>query len=105
MVMNTEMLRTIINAILTIIGILLTAYVIPWLKEKIGAGKMETLESYIIYAVRSAEQIYAQGENSAKKKYVYNYVLNKSRALGLDLTPEDIDLLVEGAVNLIKKGA
>lgn len=100
--MNDEMLRTMIEAVLTIIGILLTAYVVPWLKEKIGASRFGLLECYIAYAVRCAEQIYT--DNAEKKKYVYNYILEKSGQLGLELTPDDIDLMVEGAVNLIKKG-
>ncbi|MCR5790373.1 MAG: phage holin family protein [Lachnospiraceae bacterium] len=100
--LTAEMLRTLINAVLTIAGILLTAYAIPWLKEKIGAEKLSTLESYIIYAVRCAEQIYQ--DNKEKKQYVYNYILKKSEDLCLNLTPADIDLMIEGAVNLIKKG-
>lgn len=102
--MNAETLKTLINAVLTIMGILLTVYVIPWLKQQIGDDRFARLEDYTEYAVRCAEQIYKTDQGKEKKQYVYNYVLTKSSELGLDLEPPDIDLLVEGLVNLVKHG-
>ena len=102
--MDNETLKTLINAVLTVVGILLTAYVIPWLKEKVGTERLERLAAYAEYGVRSAEQIFTQAQWKEKKQYVYNYVLEKSDRLGLDLEPPDIDLLVEGIVNAVKHG-
>ena len=62
----------------------------------------EQLLTYIEYAVRSAEQLYKITESKEKKRYVYNYILEKSIDLNLDLNPDDIDLLVEGTVNEVK---
>lgn len=69
---------------------------------KIDDSKYEKLFVYIEYAVRSAEQLYKIEESKEKKKYVYNYILDKAKEFGLDLNPDDVDLLVEGFVNEIK---
>lgn len=69
---------------------------------KVNDSKYETLLTYIEYAVRSAEQLYKIEESKEKKKYVYNYILEKSKEFGLDLNPDDIDLLIEGVVNEVK---
>lgn len=100
--MGRELTEAFFKAVIMIISVILTVYVIPWLKERIGAEKFERLKEYTEYAVRCAEQICT--DNKDKKTYVYNYILKKSEELGLNLTPGDIDLLVEGAVNLIKHG-
>lgn len=54
--------------------------------------------------MRYAEQMYTPDQWQAKKEYVYNYVLQKANDLGIGLDERDIDLLVEGVVNLIKRG-
>lgn len=100
--MNTETINIIIKAVITIITALLTSVIIPFVKAKIGEEKYTRLLSYTEYAVRCAEQIYKPEQWKEKKQYVYNYILQKVDDMGIELNASDIDLLVEGIVNLVK---
>lgn len=102
--MNDEFLNIVLKAFLAIIGALLTYYIIPYIKGKIGEAQYEKLQAYTEYAVRGAEQLYTPEQWKEKKRHVYNYILEKSKEIGVDMEPPDIDLLVEGVVNLVKHG-
>lgn len=99
--MQTEI---IIKFAVTIIGAILTAFVIPWIREKIDESKLDKLLEFTDLAVRYAEQVYTPDQWQEKKETVYEYILEKAESIGLNLTEKDINLLVEGVVHEIKKG-
>ena len=99
--MQTEM---IIKFIATVIGAILTAFVIPWIRQKIDEGKLDKLIEFTEIAVRYAEQVYTPDQWREKKQAVYEYILQKANDIGLGLDEKDINLLVEGIVNEVKKG-
>lgn len=102
--MNNEIFMQIIGAILTIITALITAYVIPWIRAKATDSQLEQIRRYIELAVRCAEQIYSPEEWETKKEYVMNYIINiVNQRFSVHLTVEDIDIMVEGVVNEVKK--
>ena len=94
--------KTIFEIVVAILILIFLLIVKPYIQSKIGMNNYEQLLTYIEYAVRSAEQLYKITESKEKKRYVYNYILEKSIDLNLDLNPDDIDLLVEGTVNEVK---
>ena len=98
--MSREVFVPIVGAILTILATLISAYVIPFIKQKITAEDMATLRHYIEIAVRCADQIYVKEQWQEKKKFVFDYIRKVvSEKLHIQLTPEDIDILIEGFVN------
>lgn len=99
--MQTEI---IIKFAVTIIGAILTAFVIPWIREKIDESKLDKLLEFTDLAVRYAEQVYTPDQWQKKKETVYEYILQKANDIGLGLDEKDIDLLVEGIVHDVKKG-
>lgn len=103
--MTDELFIKIISAIITIVVGLITAYVIPWLKTKINDTQLEQINKYIELAVRCAEQIYTADEWQQKKTFVLDYITNVvNDKFSLTLNELDIDLMIEGVVNEIKKG-
>lgn len=101
--MTQETIELIIRIVITIIGLLFTYVIVPYIKNKIDQDKLNKLQQYIEYAVRYAEQLYTESQNKEKKEYVYNYILHKANEIGLhNLTEEDLDIMVEGVVNLVK---
>lgn len=102
--MSADIFVKLIGAVFTIAGIVLTAYLIPWFKQQIGKEKFEKLEALAEYAVRSAEQYFKSGEGEKKKQFVCAYVTDKAQAMGIGLNEQDIDMLIEGAVNFVKNG-
>ena len=85
----------ILQVVLAIVSIVVTGILIPLIKTKI---KKEDLEKALVItdiAVKAAEQIFKEsGQGQIKKKYVIDY-LKKS---GLDLSNEELNVLIEAAV-------
>lgn len=102
--MNSETLNIVVKAVLTIAIALVTGVVIPWIRNKIGADKFAKLEEYTDLAVRTAEMIFTIEEWKEKKEYVLEYVSGKAKEIGLDMSAEDINVLIEGIVNEVKRG-
>lgn len=100
--MTPELITELTKAIVSVILILISAYVIPWLKNKIGEDKYITLIDFAEIVVRSAEKIYTPEEWSKKKEYAVELVAKKSEELGLNLEVEEINAIIEGAVQAVK---
>lgn len=103
--MNSEQLFVqVVSAVITIVFSLISAYVIPWLKAKISKDQIETLNYYLELAVKCANQIYTEEQWQEKKQYVTNYIVDViNNKLSLTLTEQDIDTLIEGMVNHVKR--
>ena len=101
--MTNEMLIKIIGAILTIIVTLVSAYVVPFVKAKIGESNYALLISYIGIGVRCAEQLYTTEQWAEKKQYVLDYTKGLvDKVVHIKLTDAELDTLIEGVVNEVK---
>lgn len=92
----------IISLLITIIGLILTYYVVPILKNKISDEKLSIVEMWVNIAVAAAEQMKDAGllpEGKQKKDYVLQFVRDK----GITITDEELDALIEAAVYEINK--
>lgn len=102
--MTNDLFLKIISAILTVLVALITTFVIPWIKSRVETAKLDKVNYYVQMAVRCAEQIYTPEQWKEKKQYVTDYVTKLCNDnFHLTLTSEDIDVIIEGAVNLIKQ--
>ena len=88
-------LTLIIQALIGLCATLITAYLIPWLKEKAGREKLEKLYRLAGIAVQAAEQLYGGGTGDEKREYVLDYL----RAHGFDLSTEELRTALEAAVH------
>ena len=61
-------LTPIVEAIVALVAAVITAFVIPWLKGKIDADKLEEIELWVTVAVEAAEQLYVGSGRGAEKK-------------------------------------
>ena len=100
--MSPELITELTKAILSVVLILITAYVIPWLKNNIGEDKYAALIEFAEIVVRSAEKIYTQDEWAKKKAYAVNMLEKKAKEVGLDLNEKEINAIIEGAVQAVK---
>lgn len=100
--MNTEMITKLTEAIVTVVVVLITAYVVPWLKGKIGENKYNQILIFAETCVRSAEKIYTPEEWAQKKRYAVEMVQKKAGELGITITQEEINAIIEGAVQAVK---
>lgn len=95
-------MNTIIEGIVTIIIGVISVFLIPWLKQKVGEAKWKKIQEITEYAVRYAEQKYTPDQWMEKKNFVLCYILEQSEKMNIDMTESDLDILVEGIVNLVK---
>lgn len=100
--MTTEMITKITELMITVIVMLVSAYVIPWLKTKIESDKLEKLKVFCEQAVRSAEQLYSPEEWKLKKAYVLSLISEQIEKMGLGLNEAEVDAIIEGIVNYVK---
>lgn len=102
--MNTQTFMTIALSIISIAGALVSAYLIPWIKNNISAKDMETIVFWVRFAVRCADQLFTPEQWEQKKKYVTAYIIDKANELGIKLTEQDINILIESCVNALHHG-
>ena len=79
-------------ALFALIAVVVAA-LLPWLKERIGAEKLNKLWRWVCWAVEAAEQLFGAGMGDRKKEYVLEMLAD----MGVDITP-DVDAMVEAAV-------
>ena len=88
-------LTHIMEAIIALVVAVITAFVIPWLKGKIDADKLEQIKLWVTVAVEAAEQLYnGTGRGEEKKAYVVKFLQEK----GFTIDPDSLDKLIEAAV-------
>lgn len=96
-------LTPIVNTVITLLAMLITTFLIPWIQTKATNEKLGQIEKWTKIAVEAAEMIYTEsGMGEAKKAYVTNYLKKK----GYDLDVDTVDALIESVVhqlNLIQK--
>ena len=96
----------LIKCVIVFVALVITAvssYVMQFLKMKLTDNQMELLKRFIKVAVMCANQIFTPEEWADKKRYVVTQVQDFiSEKLKIELTDEQIDLLIEGIVNEVK---
>lgn len=102
--MDKEIFLMVLEVVLTLAVAVITGVVVPYIRSKIETDKLSKLDYYVKLGIRSAEQIFdGDGKGEEKKKYVVNYITEIiNRNLKLDITPEELDTIIEGMVNNVK---
>lgn len=92
-------LTQIASALITLIVGIVSAFLVPYLKNKLGNEKFETVRTWVGVAVEAAEMIYTgTGRGQEKKKYVMDFLSSK----GFSINTEELDNLIEAAVLELK---
>jgi len=93
-------LTLVIEGVITLAVAVITAFVIPYIKEKIGAAKYAKMLEWVRVGVKAAEMIYnGVGRGAEKKAYVVEFLHEK----GFTVDADSLDALIESAVLEIQK--
>jgi LL-H family phage holin len=93
----------ILKIVITIATALISAYVIPLLKEKLKDAKYQSLLEIVGIAVRAAEQtIKGSGQGAVKKDEVITFVTDWMVRHGISITQDQLDQLIECCVYNLK---
>lgn len=91
-------LTQIILAIITLIGAVITRYLIPWLKEKTTEKQFEALKVLARVGVYAAEQLFSTEQWKEKKQYV----LDLLKQNGYTVDDAAVDALIESIVRELR---
>lgn len=87
-------LTSIIEITIALIGALVAAFVIPWLKSKLTAEQTAELMCWVRIAVQAAQQLYHQVDGAERLEYALAILEKK----GYDIDSAEIRSAVEAEV-------
>lgn len=98
-----ETLFKILLGLISLLSVVITSVVVPYIKTKIDENKLNNIVKWIAYAVKYAEMIYKEsGRGEEKKQYVFDFISNKLNTKGIKITDEQLNVLIEAVVKEIK---
>lgn len=93
----------IVKVLIPILGAILTYLIVPLILSKTTKEQRDNIYFWVKIAVGAAEQIYREkGQGKLKKEYVVDFLVSK----GINITIQELDVLIEAAVkelNLVQK--
>ena len=93
--METIDLTAIVEAVIALAATLITTFLIPYIRGKVGEQNMTEFLRWVDIAVAAAEQLYDSSQGNLKKKYVLSYL----RTNGYEVDEDSVDLAIEASVN------
>lgn len=94
-----ELNMDILEVIIRVLAILVMAFVLPWLRAKIGDENLQKIIKAIEVAVKAAEQLFPdRGSGQNKKNWVLDYVLTQYK-----IDRSDAERLLEAFVYEMNK--
>lgn len=102
--MKVDEMMILVRALALLLGLFFTLVIKPAIDNYVGKDKVDEFLGYIKVAIRCAEQIFTPEQWAEKKNYVYKYAIEKAAEMGIEIADTDIDVLIEGFVNEIKRG-
>ena len=84
----------LIQALIALVSVLITTFLVPLLKKKLSAEKLEELKKWVGIAVNAAEQLYGSKSGQQKKEYVVSFLLSK----GIKFDADEVTAMIEAEV-------
>ncbi|WP_129596052.1 phage holin, LLH family [Anaerophilus nitritogenes] len=98
--MNVEAIVKVGTAVIALIGAVITYIIIPYIKSKTTAEQQKNIKFWVKVAVNAAEQIFQEkSQGQQKKQYVINFLFKQ----GIQISMEQLDLLIEATVLELNK--
>jgi LL-H family phage holin len=93
----------ILKIVIAISVAIITRYLVPWIKAQNDSGTRKLIYELVETGVKAAEQtITGSGMGHEKKEQVELYVRDQLNQLGISISIEQIDQLIEEAVYVMK---
>lgn len=89
-----------LQAVITLLATLITTFLVPYLRKKLSAEKLDELRKWVSVAVNAAEQLYKDKSGIDKKEFVVAFLLSK----GIVFDVDEVNALIESEVHKLIKG-
>ena len=97
-----ERIFSVILAAIPVVGAIVTAYLVPYLKNKIGAENLNNITFWIEKAVAAAELLFdAPKSGEQKKAYVIDFINKMFNSKKTVITTEQIEVILEASVKAL----
>ena len=97
--MDNEILNNALYIIMSLAIVVVTRYLVPYLKARLTAAEQEGLIQLIENLVQAAEQLFTAEKSGEQKK---EYVVSALAGKGIEIT-EPINAMIESAVYNLDK--
>jgi len=98
----SEIVLEILKVIVMLAVLWMTRYLIPWIKDQIGAKQMEEIRAWVNDAVLMAQQVHDAKPGAERKAIVVDLLRNMLIEKNIDISQEQLDTLIEAAVKAMK---
>ena len=103
---NLTDITPLIELIITLLGVLITMFLVPWLKTKLNINQWNTLNEYATVFVKAAEMLFNETNAGKKKK---EWVLERLTVIAeehnLKFSADAIEAAIENAVKNMNDNA
>lgn len=97
-----DLVMEILKVIVMLAVLLVTRYLVPWIKAKIGAEQLEEVKTWVNAAVLMAQQVYDAKPGAERKAIVVDMIRKMLLKKNIDISEEQLDTLIEAAVKAMK---
>ena len=93
--------ETIVGLLISVLGFVIARYIIPFINAKTTEAQRDNVEFWVKLAISTAEKVYENqtGVGLDKKAYVINFLKSKH----INITDEELNVLIEGLLKEIEK--
>lgn len=100
---DNKLLVDLVDVILLVITSAIGRYLVPLVKTKLGQEKLQLLSQYTVKFVKLAEvMIDGEKKGNEKREYVSELIVEEANKLHLNLTDDQIRMLIEDAIFSLK---
>lgn len=98
----SEITYELVKIIVMVTALVITRYLVPWLKAKLDTEKFETARIWVNQAVLKAQQVMQSESGTERKAVVTKFLQEILTAKNISITDEQLDTLIEAAVKQMK---
>jgi LL-H family phage holin len=97
-----DLIFEFVKIVVMVVALLISVYLIPWIKSKLSADKISEIAFWVEKAVLYAQQVFNSSTGTEKKAIVTEFLKAQLEAKDISISDEQINILIEAAVKQMK---
>lgn len=98
----SEILFEVLRLVVLLAVFVVTCYLIPWIRGKIGQDRLDEITRWVNTAVLMAQQVYNAKTGAERKAIVIDLLKDILIAKNISISDNQLDMLIEAAVKQMK---
>ena len=99
--MSRDILLEVLKLVVMLVSVLVTSYVIPWIKANTDSKKLQTVFDWVEQGVHAEEQMYGAKTGTQKKRCVTEFLQKIIKAKKINISDQELEMLIEAAVQVM----